>query len=225
MCNRFAFVASEQEFLELRDELGIAEIDTSLITPRYNIPPTTDVPIVRATEAGNKLSMVRWGLIPSWHKAEEKFPFLTNARSETAATKPSFRSAFKKRRCIIPATGFFEWPKAGEKLPHFFRLKEGLMPFAGLWEFWEGPNGPIESAAILTTDANELVGSIDHDRMPCILAREQFIAWLDPKLQDAATIQGMLRQYPPELMEAWEVDKRVNNVRSGNEPAMIERVA
>ena|SRR5579872_5534904 len=225
MCNRFAFVSSEQEFLELRDTLGLVDLDKTILTPRYNIPPTTQIAVARAMVSGaNELTRMRWGLIPSWQKPGEKFPFLTNARSETAATKPSFRSAFKKRRCIIPASGFFEWKTVGkEKYPYFIRLKAGLMPFAGLWERWESPDGPVESAAILTTSSNLLVGAL-HDRMPCILMKGQFARWLDPSEQNADGLMPLLQPFPHERMECWPVSQKVNSVKSGNDAELIERV-
>jgi putative SOS response-associated peptidase YedK len=225
MCNRFAFLSSPAEVEEMRQTLGLVDLDKVMLTPRYNIAPTTQIAAVRASREGTpELTMVRGSLIPSWQKADAKLPFLTNARSETAAEKPSFRSAFKRRRCIIPATGFYEWQTVGkEKFPHFFRLASGLMPFAGLWESWNGPDGAVESAAILSTSANELVGKL-HDRMPCILDAGQFTAWLNPEVQSADVLLQMLQPYPPERMECWPVDRRVNSVRGGNDAGLIEPV-
>jgi putative SOS response-associated peptidase YedK len=224
MCNRFAFASSPEELIEMRETLGLVDIDANLLTARFNIAPTQQIPMVRTTDASRELAMVRWSLIPSWHKPGEKFQFLTNARSETVATKPSFRSPFKKKRCIIPATGFYEWRTEGKtKYPFFIRLKRGLMPFAGLWERWESPDGPVESAAIITIDANEMMSQL-HDRMPCILTPDQFARWLDPKTQDPADLQPMLQQYPSEKMECWPVSQRVNSVKGGNDAGLIERV-
>ncbi|HEV3386422.1 MAG TPA: SOS response-associated peptidase [Gemmata sp.] len=226
MCNRFAFASSPEELAEMRDTLGLVDLDKELLTPRYNIAPTTQIAVARVSASETReLARARWGLIPSWQKAGEKFPFLTNARSETAATKPSFRSAFKKRRCIIPASGFYEWKTVGkEKFPYFISMKTGLMPFAGLWERWESPDGPVESAAILTTSSNLLVGAL-HDRMPCILTPDQFSQWLDQKEQSADGLMPLLQPFAPERMEMWPVDRRVNSVKGGNDAGLIERVA
>jgi putative SOS response-associated peptidase YedK len=225
MCNRFAFASSPEELAEMRDTLGLVDLDKELLTPRYNIAPTTQIAVARVLASGaRELARMRWGLIPSWQKPGEKFPFLTNARSETAATKPSFRTAFKKRRCIIPASGFFEWKTVGkEKFPHYIRLKHGLMLFAGIWETWHGPEGAVQSAAIITIAANDLMSGL-HDRMPCILNPDQFARWLDPKTQDPADLQPMLQQYPSEKMECWPVSQRVNSVKGGNDAGLIERV-
>jgi putative SOS response-associated peptidase YedK len=225
MCNRFAFVYSEQEVLELRDTFGLVDLDKALLIPRYNIPPTTQIAIVRQDDGGKRsLSTARWSLIPSWQKADAKLPFLTNARSEKAAEKPSFRTAFKKRRCIIPASGFFEWKTVGkDKFPYYTRLKHGLMPFAGLWETWNSPEGPVDSAAILTTSSNLLVGAL-HDRMPCILEPGHFSHWLDPKEQNPEDIMPMLQPFPDKQMKMWPVSQKVNSVKSGNGPELIERV-
>jgi putative SOS response-associated peptidase YedK len=225
MCNRFAFLSSPDEVAEMRQTLGLVDLDKVMLTPRYNIAPTTQIAAVRASGEGTReLAMVRWSLIPSWQKPDAKLPFLTNARSETAAEKPSFRAAFKKRRCIIPASGFYEWKTVGkEKHPYFFRLTSGFMPFAGLREAWHGPEGVVESAAILTTSSNLLVAAL-HDRMPCILDASPFAAWLDPAEQSADKLLPLLQPYPPERMESWPVSQRVNSVKGGNDPGLIERV-
>jgi putative SOS response-associated peptidase YedK len=159
MCNRFAFATSPEELGEMRDTLGLVDLDKELLTPRYNIAPTTQIAVARTSASGaRELARMRLGLIPSWQKPGEKFPFLTNARSETAATKPSFRSAFKKRRCIIPASGFYEWKTVGkEKFPYYIRMKTGLMPFAGLWERWETRAGLKELG--LSEDVGQSYGS------------------------------------------------------------------
>jgi putative SOS response-associated peptidase YedK len=224
MCNRFAFLSSPEEVAFMREWLGLVDLDTLLPGPRYNVAPTTQIAVVRmSADERRELAMLRWSLIPSWHRGE-KLPFLTNARSETVAEKPSFRSAFKKRRCIIPATGFYEWQTIGkEKLPFFFRLTHGIMPLAGIWESWHGPERVIESAAILTTAANVLVGQL-HDRMPCILSPDQFNQWLDPTEQNASDLLPLLGPYPTERMESWRVNKRVNSVKGGNDPGLIERI-
>jgi putative SOS response-associated peptidase YedK len=151
-------------------------------------------------------------------------PPLINARSETVAKLARFRMSFKRRRCIIPASGFHEWRTEGkDKYPNYIRLKHGLMPFAGIWETWQGPDGVVQSAAIITTAANELIGKF-HDRMPCILEPGQFAAWLDPKSQTPDELLPTLQSYRPDRMECWPVDSRVNTVKGGNDAGLIDRV-
>jgi len=205
VCNRFAFLSSSQEVAQMRETLGLLDLDKVMLAPRYNIPPTTQIATVRTSAGGRpELLMMRWSLIPSWYKGDN-LPFLTNARSETVAEKPSFRVTFKKRRCLIPASGFVEWRTEGkQKFPFFFRMSAGLMWFAGIWEAWGGPDGVVESAAILTTSANELVGQLN-DRMPVILSAERFEKWLDPKAQDAEELLPLLQRYPDERMESYAV--------------------
>src|SRR5213080_3315784 len=147
--------------------------------PRYNVAPTQPVPIVRMTDGQKHFALVRWGLIPPWVKDPRAFTLLINARGETINDKPAFRNAMKRRRCLFPADGFYEWKQDGKnKQPYFVRLKAGgPMAFAGLWESWMGPNGEeLETAAIVTTGANGEIAHI-HDRMPVIVAPEAFDLW------------------------------------------------
>jgi len=142
--------------------------------PRYNIAPTQPIPIVRLVDGKRQFALVRWGLLPSWVKDAKAFTLLINARGESAAEKPAFRAAMKRRRCLIPADGFFEWQRTGErKRPFFVHGRTGApLAFAGLWETWVGPNGEeLETAAIVTTQANRTLGPI-HDRMPVIVPPE-----------------------------------------------------
>lgn len=185
---------------------------------RFNVAPTQDIPIVRQTEAGRELAIVRWGLIPSWSKDAKSGPLLINARSETAAEKPAFRSAFKSRRCLIPADGFYEWKKIGnKKQPYHFRLTDGhLLAFAGLWERWK----EIESCTIFTTAANELSGQF-HDRMPAILSPNDYAEWLDPQSKEPGKL---LTPFPASEMEAVAVNPIVNNARNEG-PECIEPFA
>jgi putative SOS response-associated peptidase YedK len=157
-----------------------------IFEPRYNIPPTVDIPVIRFADGKRRLSMMRWGLLPPWTKDPKKSPLLNNARAETVAEKPSFRSAFKKRRCLIPASGFFEWKKEGQlKQPFYFsRPDDKPLAFAGLWETWND----IESCTIITTEANELMAPI-HDRMPVVLGDNDYATWLDP---EATSLEKLL---------------------------------
>jgi putative SOS response-associated peptidase YedK len=181
------------------------------LTPRYNIAPTQQVAVVRASANGNTLHMLRWGLIPSWSKDSSASARMINARSETAAEKPAFRAAFKQRRCLIPANGFFEWQGKGrQKQPFYFQLDDGqLFAFAGLWEAWKGPDGLVETCTILTTNANDVLQPI-HDRMPVIIDPANYALWLNSSLHDPGPLQDLLRPYPSEAMRTYPVSTVVN---------------
>lgn len=190
--------------------------------PRFNIAPIQPALIVRTALDGTlEEALVRWGLIPSWAKDPAKLSTLINARSETAADKPSFRGAMRHRRCLVPADGFYEWTgAAGSKLPHLIRLAAGdpnggtLMAFAGLWETWLGADGSeIDTMAILTTTANAEMASI-HDRMPVILPRGAFAAWLDCARGTAVHAVDLLRPAPDGLLAIQPVNRAVNNARN-----------
>jgi putative SOS response-associated peptidase YedK len=159
------------------------------------------------------LSLMRWGLIPSWAKAVSGPPMI-NARSETAATMPAFRDPMKLRRCLVPADGFYEWQKkAGAKQPFCFEVNNGaLFAFAGLWDRWKDPSGQwIKSCSILTTTPNAVTSSV-HDRMPVILDRDNYDLWLDPAMTDVKVVSEMLNPYPADLMRLFPVSSRVNSV-------------
>ncbi len=191
--------------------------------PNYNVAPTHEMPIVRKQKDGDdrELAIARWGLIPHWAK-DRKMAFSTiNARSETAASKPTFRDAFKRRRCLVPADGFYEWKRDGEeKQPHLIRMKGGgLFAFAGLWSFWRSPEGEdVTSYTIMTTEPNELVSGI-HNRMPVILAEDGCGRWLDVGADPA----DVLLPCPSDWLEAYPVDKRVGNVRN-NEAGLVDPI-
>jgi putative SOS response-associated peptidase YedK len=173
--------------MELLAELGLALTDVPADwVPRFNIAPSQDVPVVIDGEPG-KVSFVRWGLIPSWAKDEKIGHGMINARGDTAPDKPAFRDAWRRRHCVVLADGFYEWQRSGRtKVPYYFQLKSGgPLAFAGLWERWRSPVGWVRSCAILTTDANALVGPI-HDRMPVILAPGDVVRWLDRELPEDA---------------------------------------
>ena len=202
MCERFFL----KLYGQLAEAFGVADAPS---IERYNITPGQTVPVVVQSEAGRQLRMMKWGLVPSWSR-DPSIGFKTiNARSETVAEKPTFRAAFKKRHCLVPASGFFEWKTIGKKkLPTLFRPREGLFAFAGLWETWEKGGEPLNTFTILTTSANEVVTST-HDRMPVILDRADYGTWLD------ATKGGgeLLRPYRAEAMTATPVDTFVNDAR------------
>jgi putative SOS response-associated peptidase YedK len=208
MCGRFLLFSSGPKVAEEFDLTGPPEL-----APRYNIAPTQQVAAVRAAGSGRELVRLRWGLVPSWSRDAKQAPI--NARSETAADKPTFRHSFRKKRCLIPADGFFEWVAlGGRKQPYYFHPPDGrLWAFAGLWEHWQGPDGPVESCCILTTAANELVRPV-HDRMPMILPRQDWEAWLGPAVQEAGALLPLLRPYPADAMRAYPVSLLVNNPRN-----------
>jgi len=194
--------------------------------PRYNVAPTQPIAIVRLVEGRRQFALVRWGLLPSWVKDPKAFSLLINARGESVIEKPAFRAAMKRRRCLIPADGFYEWQKAGErKRPFFIRAKAGgPLAFAGLWETWTGPNGEeIDTAAIVTTRANRMLGPI-HERMPVVVPPQAFDLWLDTAKVDAVTAAALIAPAPENLLEAYEISTAVNRV-ANDDARLIEPVA
>src|SRR5260370_29136714 len=175
--------------------------------PRYNIAPTQPVPIVRLNQGKRQFALVRWGLIPAWVKDPKKFALMQVARGESVNEKPAFRNAMKRRRCLVPADGFYEWTEHGARgRPFFVRSKSaGPIAFAGLWETWEGPNGEeVESVAIITTPANRRLGVIP-EPMPAILPPDAFALWLDCAAVDAETAAAFIVPAPEALLEAYPV--------------------
>jgi putative SOS response-associated peptidase YedK len=192
--------------------------------PRYNIAPTQPV-LAIANDHPDRVAHFRWGLIPSWAKDASIGSRLINARAETLAEKPAFRTALRRRRCLVPADGFFEWRMSGKsKTPMYFRLKTGgLFAFAGLWDVWHGPDGSeIPSCTLITGQPNELVKPI-HDRMPVILPSEHYEQWLNPGEQEPAALHAMLVPYPASEMEAYPVSRAVNSPKNDS-PQCIEPV-
>ena len=189
--------------------------------PRYNVAPTQPVPIVRVFEGQREFALVRWGLVPAWVKDPRTFTLLINARGESVNDKPAFKNAMKRRRCLFPADGFYEWKRStARNQPYFVRLKSGQpMAFAGLWESWMGPNGEEqETAAIVTTRASASIAHI-HDRMPVIVPPEAFDFWLDSHV-DGATAAAVIAPAPPEAIEAYEVSSAVNRT-ANDSPGLL----
>lgn len=181
---------------------------------RYNVAPTQPIPIVRLFEGQRQFALVRWGFIPSWVKDPKTFALVINARGETVNDKPAFKNAMKRRRCLIPADGFYEWKRDGAtKRPHYIHRKDGApFAFVGLWETWMGPNGEeLETAAIVTTQANRTLAPI-HDRMPVILPPDAWEMWLDTMNVDAVTAAALIAPAQDELFEAHEISPLVNRV-------------
>src|SRR5687768_14677273 len=209
MCGRFGLNHSQPVLADWYSASFLPEL-----APRYNIAPTTEILAVRATERGREGSMMRWGLIPYWVKGTKKLPVLNNARAETVAEKPAFRQSFRQRRCLIPASGFFEWKTEGRRKQPYFISSRDSMPFsfAGIWETWTVDTGEAkESCAIVTTECNELMQPI-HDRMPVILAPEAWDAWLDPKVRKDEALLSLLKPFYADRMQAWPVSAAVGKV-------------
>ncbi len=209
MCGRFTLAAQPALIAEAFGLSGVPDL-----APRYNIAPTQISPVVRelAIGAARQLDLLRWGLVPSWAADPALGSRLINARSETVAEKPSFRSAFRQRRCLVPADGFYEWAKVGKaRHPWYFRRSDGA-PFAlaGLWERWRAPGGEaLETFTILTTDANEVVAPV-HPRMPVILPPQAYEAWLDPELIETGHLAPLLVPARPGFLIGYPVSQRVN---------------
>lgn len=197
-----------KEFFKFEEDLDLRAA--------FNICPSQNILVVRAGAAGREGALVRWGLIPGWAKDASIGNKLSNARGETVHEKPSFRAALKKRRCLVPVNGFYEWRKVGAgKQPVFIHRKDGA-PFAiaGLYEFWKGPDGaPVQTATLITTTPNALMEPI-HDRMPVILAPADYALWLDPGVQDGEALRHLIAPCPADALEAYEVGKDVNNPRN-----------
>ena len=178
MCGRYTLKAPREAIAEAFDLADVPQL-----LPRYNIAPTQAVPVVRLDRASGEreIALLQWGLIPSWADDPAIGNRLINARAETVAEKPAFRTAFKKRRCLVVADGFYEWKRENGKTPYYFRLKDSSpFAFAGLWERWEKGEEPVESCTLLTCEANGVVAPV-HGRMPVILKPEDYARWLDPR--------------------------------------------
>lgn len=228
MCGRFS---QFKEFREIRlrfdpDALGADWNESLLLQPRYNIAPSQMVPVI-VREGSKQLRLKSWGLVPSRAKDRTIGEKMINARAETLAEKPSFKRLLFTRRCIVPATGFYEWAKEGKrKVPIYFKLKnDDVFGFAGLWDRWKSQAGPgrdFESFTIITTAPNELLAAV-HPRMPAILKRDDEERWLDSDLKEGAALGSMLRPYPADEMEGYEVSRAVNSPLN-NGPECIARV-
>jgi putative SOS response-associated peptidase YedK len=218
MCGRYVITSAPEA---IRRMFGY--VDRPNFPPRYNVAPRQAVPIVRLAEGKRQFALVRWGLIPSWVKDPRTFSLLINARGESVDDKPAFRAAMRRRRCLFPADGFYEWKEVdGRKRAYFVRPKlGGPIAFAGLWESWTGPNGEEQdTAAIVTTKANQTCAAI-HDRMPAIIAPEAFDMWLDCGNVDAKIAEALIAPAPEGLLEVYEISSAVNRV-ANDSPALLE---
>jgi putative SOS response-associated peptidase YedK len=219
MCGRYVIISTPEA---IRALFGYGEQPN--FPPRYNVAPTQPIPIVRLAEGKRSFTLMRWGLLPSWVKDPKTFPLLINARGESVLDKPAFRNAMRRRRCLIPTDGFYEWQAqgGGPKRPHFVGAKRqagGVPPlaFAGLWETWTGPNGEeLDTAAIITTTANRTLSALHH-RMPVFVPKEAFDLWLDCANVEADVAATLIRPADEGLLEAHEVGTAVNRVVNDSE--------
>ena len=212
MCGRFALKAPPAELITRFGLDACADFGT-----RFNISPGTDIAVIRQSPEGQRvLHLLRWGLVPHWAKDASIGAKLNNARGESVAEKPSFRDAFKRRRCLIPASGFYEWKTAGKiKQPYYISLKsDEPMALGGLWESWQAPDGTLlRSVCVITTGPNAVMESI-HDRMPVIVAPDRWQDWL---AAPAAAVADVIGPYPAEEMQAWPVSRRVSRMQDDDE--------
>jgi putative SOS response-associated peptidase YedK len=223
MCGRFTLTDPDQALAVQFDLPGVPSLE-----PRYNIAPTQPVAAVRLPPegVGRELVLLHWGLIPFWAKDSRIGSRMINARSETVADKPAFRAAFRRRRCLVLADGFYEWQKQnGGKRPFYIRLGDGKpFAFAGLWEQWKGPDEEgIESCTLLTTMPNDLIRPL-HNRMPVILHPQDYDLWLDPDVQSVDPLKRLLRPFPSAEMQAYPVHRWVNSPQNEG-PRCIEPLA
>jgi putative SOS response-associated peptidase YedK len=219
MCGRYVLIAEPQQ---VQREFDLSSTPT--LAPRYNIAPTQPVAII-TNEKPDELTIVKWGLVPSWSKDPKVGSKMINARSDTAHEKPSFRSAFKRRRCLIPVSGFYEWKTSDDsKQPHYIFVKDkDVFSFAGLWEVWHGPDGEqLWTCSILTTDANEKIEDL-HNRMPVILDGDDRKTWLDEDAE-VAELRLLMKPFDSDKMDYYPVSKAVNTPRN-DDPSLLERIS
>jgi putative SOS response-associated peptidase YedK len=218
MCGRFIQCTSGEALAE-RFHLPIIPD----LTPRYNVAPSQSVGVIRVTHAGHReFVALRWGLVPAWSPEPRTAYSTFNARAETVADKPTYRHAFRRRRCLIPADGFYEWRTVGKrKQPYCIAPTDGEpFAFAGLWERWERDGTVVESCTIVVTTANATIAPL-HDRMPVILARADEARWLDPALTDPAILQPLLVPCAPERLRVWPVGTAVNRPDTDEPDLMV----
>jgi len=196
--------------------------------PRYNVAPTQPIPVVVQRDDGRAIELHRWGLVPSWAESAAAGARMINARAETVATTPAFRASFLRRRCLIPADGFYEWRREGKRKQPFLihTPDDALLAFAGLWAPWRDPGTGqwLLSAAVVTTTANAIVGEL-HNRMPVILGPEEWLLWIDPELRDEGLLQSVLRPAAEDLLELQPVSTLVNNANNEGAELLLPPVA
>ncbi|MGA8495866.1 MAG: SOS response-associated peptidase [Xanthobacteraceae bacterium] len=213
MCGRYVIISTPDA---IRALFGYGELPN--FPPRYNVAPTQPIPVVRLADGKRSFALMRWGLLPSWVKDPKTFPLLINARGESVLDKPAFRNAMRRRRCLIPTDGFYEWQPGPPKRPYFVQAKRGAdgtappLAFAGLYETWTGPNGEeVDTAAIITTTANRTLAAV-HERMPVFVVPEAFDLWLDCANVEADVAAALIVPADEALLEAYPVSTAVNRV-------------
>jgi putative SOS response-associated peptidase YedK len=233
MCGRFVTAVSPEVLVE---RFGVAEVGFERHEPDYNVTPRAWVPVVRERARDDPptrvLSLLRWGLVPSWAKTPAVGDRQINARAESIAERGAYQQAFRKRRCIVPADAFYEWQTVdGVKVPYLVRRRDGdPLAFAGIWEVWREPDAPaddpdawLRTCAIVTTRANEFLAPV-HDRMPVVLGSDAWDTWLDPRTRDPHALQSLLVPAPDEWFEIYEVSRRVNKPEN-NDADLLRPVA
>jgi putative SOS response-associated peptidase YedK len=210
MCGRFTLHAPEASVLDAFD-IDSLPVGVSLL-PRYNIAPSQDIAIVRMDKDRRHLGLARWGLVPGWSREAKPRYSTINARAESVADKPAYRASFRRRRCLVPADGFYEWQQTADgKLPHYIcRQDRSVFAFAGLWDHWSGEAESFDSCVIITAPASGLMADL-HSRMPVILAPAMYDTWLDPALMEPGEIGGCLAASPAAQLSAWPVSTFVNS--------------
>src|ERR1700722_2479662 len=213
MCGRYVILSTPEA---IRAMFGYAELPN--FPPRYNVAPTQPIPVVRLDNGKRSFALMRWGLLPAWVKDPKGFALLINARGETVLDKPAFRNAMRRRRCLIPTDGFYEWQPGPPKRPYFVQAKRGAdgtappLAFAGVYETWTGPNGEeLDTAAIITTTANRTLAAV-HERMPVFVKPEAFDLWLDCANVEADVAAALFAPADERLLEVYEVSTAVNRV-------------
>jgi len=213
MCGRYSLTTDPQALIDFF-EVGQLSCDPAVLHPRFNIAPSQEVPIVREATTGRELVFARWGLVPHWSKEENPRYSTINARAESVADKPTYREPFKRKRCLVPATGFYEWRQSeGGKTPYSIRLPGGqLFAFAGLWDHWDREGAGFDSFTVIVTTANEAMRPI-HERMPVILNPAQYNTWLNTKHFNRAQLEALLVPYGGAI-EIAAVGRHVNNPKN-----------
>jgi len=217
MCGRYAVTSSPEAIRAL-----FRYADLPNFPPRYNIAPTQPIAIVRLEQGGRRFALVRWGFIPSWARDPKQVSLMFNARGETVVEKPAYRAAMRRRRCLVPADGFYEWRRVGSRSqPYYVRRKDRKpFAFAGVWETWTGPNGEeLDTAAIITTRANRTLVGI-HERMPVIVPEGAYDLWLNCAEVDAEAAMTVVAPAAEDLLEVYEVSDAVNRA-AADDPMLL----
>jgi len=208
MCGRFTLHTPEAR---IREAFHLEHAAPVGLVPRFNIAPSQDIPIIRKTESGPEMALARWGLVPAWSKEPNTNYSTINARLETVAEKPVYRTSFKHRRCLIPADGFYEWKMVnGHKIPHYIRMRNSdIFAFAGLWDRWEGEDVSFNSCSIIVMPANAIMKPL-HERMPAIIAPAHYDQWTDSRITDKDEVMSFLNSAPSGDLKAYPVSPWVN---------------